>query len=150
MIFIVFVVISIVLSLFNYAVFDRTMFLAKVNYKKFSFEAQRLVDASIGIVFIIPMIIVRIVNPEAEKEYLYIFIAAVLTSFMFTVILEVVGRRVIKLNSIKKKIIELNLANSSDYMHIQQELKSWYYISASVKQIQKAQQQIQEENTKKE
>lgn len=144
MIFIGSVILCVFLSILCYTTFDRTMRFSKVSYKHFSLKAQRIVDSLIGIVFIVPLVVVRLVNPDAEKEYWYILIAAVLTSFLFTLTLEIIGRKTVKSKQIQEKIIELKLENSNDLLMIKKELKSWYDISASIKEIESALKHIQE------
>ncbi len=150
MIFIGAIVLCIFLSLLSYTSFDRVLMFAKVDYKRFPIKVQRLIDALIGVLFIIPIIIVRIINPQAKTEYWYIVFAAFLTSFMFTLTLDIVGRKINKTKAAKEKIIELKLSNSTDLQYIQKELKSWYDISISTKQIEKILEQIKNEKNLKE
>lgn len=150
MVFIWAIVACVLLSILTYSSFDRVLIFAKVDYKRFPIKVQQLINTIIGVLFIIPIIIVRITNPQAQTEYWYIIFAALLTTSMFTLTLDIVGRKINKTKAIKEKIIELKLSDNNDLQYIKNELKSWYDISISTKQIQKILEQMKNEKISEE
>ncbi len=150
MIFYASIICSLVLSIIGYFGFDWMMRYSKVDFIKFPIKAQRLVCASIGIIFVIPIVLIRVIAPEIDDLYWYLLMAAGVMFIIYSSILSFVSRRVLKKREIKEKIITLGLENSTDILHIKNELKSWDDISISTKQIEKILEQIQnEKNLKK-
>lgn len=142
MMFYISIAICISLAIIDYFEFDWVMRYSKYNFKRYSLKAQRIVFACLGCIAIIPMVIVKIVDPA---DYMFSFHAvianlAILTVYMM--IIRGVSQQAIKKVEAKKKIIELRLSNNNDLQYVKKELKSWYNISISTKQIEKISKQI--------
>lgn len=136
------IAICISLAIIDYLEFDWVMRDA-YNFKRYSLKAQRIVFSCLGCIAIIPMVIVKIVDPATDYMYCYYVLAAnfaMLTVYMM--IIRGVSEQATKKVEAKKKIIELRLSNNNDLQYVKKELKSWYDISISTKQIEKISKQI--------
>lgn len=149
--FYVAILICVFLSVLNYLEFDWVMRFAKTNFKRYPLRIQRIVFACLGSIAIIPIVILKIINPATENIYYYYAVIAnlvVLTIYILTV--RSVSQQAINKAKAKEKIVELRLQNTDDLLLIKKELKSWYDISLSTKQIKKILEQIQHEKNLKE
>lgn len=139
------------LSILGYFQFDWVMRFAKVNFQHFPLKAQRIVLVCLGSVAIVPIIILRVVIPTIEDiYYFYAVIANLVVLTIYILIVRGISQLAIKREEVKEKIVELKLQDSNDYNLIKKELKSWYDISASAKEIKNAIRKIQEESKEKE
>ncbi len=151
MIFIVAVVLCICLSILNYFEFDWVMRFAKTNFKRYPIKVQRIVFSCLGSVAVIPIAILKIVNPATENiYYFYAVIANLVVLTIYILTMRGVSQQAIKIEEAKENIIELKLQNTDDLLLIKKELKSWYDISISTKQIEKILEKIQNEKNLKE
>lgn len=137
------IAICIFLAIIHYLEFDWIMRCEKYNFKRYSLKAQRIVFSCLACIAIIPIVILKIVDPAADDTYYYNAVEAnVLVLIIYYLIIRGVSRQAIKKEETKKKIIELRLSNNNDLQYVKKELKSWYDISISTKQIEKISKQI--------
>lgn len=137
------IAICIFLAIMNYFEFDWIMRYSKYNFKRYSLKAQRIVFACLACIAIIPIVILKIVDPATDDMYYYNAVAGnAIILILYNVIISGVSRQAIKKEETKKKIIELRLSNNNDLQYVKKELKSWYDISISTKQIEKISKQI--------
>ena len=145
------IAICISLAIMNYFEFDWIMRYSKYNFKRYSLKAQRIVLSCLACIAIIPIVILKIVDPATDDMYYYNAVAGnAIILILYNVIISGVSRQAIKKEETKKKIIELGLSDNNDLQYIKNELKSWYDISISTKLIEKILEQMKNEKISEE